>query len=1614
MKTILFALVVAIAVMARIPIACGSQGIPAWPAGGTNNNANGDLACNADGGCVSCIQKPAECNDCNQSPGAPVYTPSLGISYSDWLQNHAGLASWRVTEPMANLWLKDIPFIYKASRGRSVHFALFYKNLTGQEGAADSGNPAIFSVGSRWHTPWRSYIQGISGETTNFWVFHGGGTAHKYTLGVLDYQDRARLTVSGNYYVLDLPNGTRHTFGFTNTMGGTNRYFLTRREDPNGNPMQFQYVVTNNAVRLEKVLDVDNRSITFEYVSVGPYSNMITKVLGPHGLTNVLAYDASGNLTNITDVIGLQSRMVYSSTNLTTLITPYGTNIFAYYSEPGLMNAVHVNEHGIRNHLYLYYDKMDGGKVPSDYLTYRPNTTNGANFSFTNSFDAANSDKRNSFYWNPRQYENITSSVRTALGSGSFNVSNLTSSDYIRARLKHWLKSYGQTNAGRTISLRRDPSPDGTVQGLVRWYDYHNKEGGSSENEGLIPVARIYGYKLPNGEPRFTISDRNELAHMTNKIETYTGTAGACCVRTNRYLYAANNIDLVSKIQIIGSTSKLSISNIWNSFHRVTTNYDALSQATVWTYNPNQQTITKTTPGGLIVSNCYGSSGNSSNFLCEVTKPQIGWTNIMTYTGGNVQCYTDARGLCISNGWDALGRLTCVTYPDATCVINSFTNLDLIQTIGRFNWTNHYSYNGFRQRTLSIDARRGSNIFTYCNCGALDSLSDPLGKTTTFLYDQVGRRQVVVPPGSSPSTNNFDVLGRATNRIDSAGNNTTNCYNNQGLLCVSSNAVGCMRRLIHDAEDRATNVTGASGITANFVFDNLGRKLQFVNASNDVEYFGYSSLGLSGQTNHLGYSTLYGYDVAGRKIAETNANGEVILYSYSQAGDLLKVRDAKGNERSWGYDHYGRITSTTNASGLETLRYAYDPNGRLTNRWSATKGNTVYRYDAVGNLTNVSYPSGASIHYTYDANNRLTKMVDAIGTTVFAYTAFGALSSEDGPWEADTVTYYYNTNGSRIKILLQQPNGSAWEQSYDYDAAERLSATTSPAGCFSYDYDPLCKHAVRRLTLPNAAYATNGHDGLGRLTATVLRNSTNGLLDSHSYGYDAANQRISVTRRTEAIVNYTYDKGGQLIAANGFEPGGAPRLHEQLGYLYDAAGNLANQTNSQFVQTYALDSLNQLSYSTRSGKLTVAGTTTGAATNVTVNTSNAVMYSDSTFASTNHGLVDGTNTFTAVARDASGRSGTNLSSAYLQTTNWFTYDANGNMRSDGVKGFDYDDENQLIRITATNAWKSEFGYDGRMRRRVRDEYVWQSGGWTLMSRTAYVYDGALVVQERDESNLPLRTYTRGKDLSSDLQGAGGIGGLLAYSTAAPVQHAFYHADGNGNVTCLISSNQALAARYVYDPFGNVLASSGPLAEGNLYRFSSKEVHTASGVTYYLSRYYSQQLHRWLNTDPACDRGFALLRRGMALGKSRRTSFSRQDVNLTLFVENNPISLVDPLGEIPFWCPIFGGVRVCNESSHDMVVLSDGGWSTLPPGQCTSRHDDIDGFWFEGVFYAPGNLDYSTVYPGGWWWESVGPIGPAWDGQSQDGSPIDRGGGVNTPPVNPPVYPDAQHPPLPEP
>ena len=163
---------------------------------------------------------------------------------------------------------------------------------------------------------------------------------------------------------------------------------------------------------------------------------------------------------------------------------------------------------------------------------------------------------------------------------------------------------------------------------------------------------------------------------------------------------------------------------------------------------------------------------------------------------------------------------------------------------------------------------------------------------------------------------------------------------------------------------------------------------------------------------------------------------------------------------------------------------------------------------------------------------------------------------------------------------------------------------------------------------------------------------------------------------------------------------------------------------------------------------------------------------------------------------------------------------------------------------------------------------------TATQTHTFLYDGWNLIREEIEAATPTsRSYVWGLDLSGTLQGAGGVGGLLAMLTPdsgllTPVY------DANGNITDLMDTNGAIVAHYEYDGFGNIITQSGASAEVSLFRFSSKYSDPETDLLYYGYRFYNQHIGRWVNRDK--------------LGEIK-------EYNLYSFNINNPISRIDYLG-----------------------------------------------------------------------------------------------------------------------
>jgi RHS repeat-associated protein len=1311
--------------------------------------------------------------------------------------------------------------------------------------------------------------------------------------------------------------------GKTTTLGYNDQGMLIGVSMPYGRSASFTY----GKGQITGSTDAQGMSSSFTYdifphVDLNPYNGQpimetniyLTSLTTPYGTTSFSHFEASPVMA-ITNPPSEQWKIASDGSASITVnyggsTTPAFVGWYGRTAKNGVNKACTVTYPDGSHELYMYrYDSTN--LVPSTYPAAEIPPHVGCTIDDGIDHDSGDVDDpdlidhllstRNTFHWNRQQYALLSTT----------DIQNLSSNDFAVATMKHWLETdttetfyplAPEFNVSGEASLVREASPDGIREGAKTWihYNYNNQAGWHVTGDDTSSTADTL---LPDGSVReITTGYGGGLPGVTT--DTYTTPDGTQNTRQSGYSYDTVHVNDASGNFLYDYYCIQSISDpigyLWFNYSPDGSEMDVISGGgtTSYFYNSRHQVTGIKHANGLTTTNIYGSDG----FLAKSIDIEAGATNLYSFANGLPSTSTSPLGLQLNYSWDNLSRLTGVAFPDGTTAVNSYNRLDLVAQKDRLNHWTHTVYNSLDQPNSFTDANGNITSYSYCSCGALASITDPLGNSTVFTRDYDGNATQAASSDGFSTCYHRNILGQVTNLTTTAGLNLNYSYSGWGLVTRVTSPAGTVFAAAYDVDDRPVAITNAQGVAIANSYDSLGRLTGRDNAFGRTERNTYGPQGI---TEHDGaqwwQSTTYTYDPAGRLAGMTDANGNIDGFTYDAAGQIATLTDGNGNVTSWAYDIYGHSIAKTNGNNVLVETNGYDANGRLTAHWTPAKGLTHYTYDANGNPLTVAYSSGTGITAAYDALNRITSMSDAAGSSTFTWQNFGAfqgvLAAEDGPWANDTVTHGY-ANRLPVSLTLAQPGG-LWSELYGYDSSLRLATIYSPAGTFGYTYNGAGRQ-IQSLSLPGSGNSIAGtYDAAGQLLATALTHGTT-VLDSQAYVYDANGNRTSVTRTDGSHVNYGYDYASQLTSATGYEPNGTTlRKNENFSYQYDPAGNLAARQNNTLWQTFTTDGANELVNVARDNDalLTVAGVLNGHPSGLTVNGQAAAVYNDLTFAAAGVAINDGLNTFTAVVTTASSPM-TNSMTMMLPASANLTYDLNGNLTSDGQKGYGYDCANELASETVTNGWRNEFVYDGLGRRRVRKEYSWSGGAWTETNEVRYVYDGMNVIQERDGNNSPLVSYTRGLDFSGTMDGAGGIGGLLARTDANG--SAFYHADGNGNITAMMDADGNEVAKYLYDPYGNLIAMWGTLAQINTIRYSSKEIDLKSGNYYYGNRFYDPNLQRWPNRDPIEEDG---------------------GINLYEFVKNSPISWFDSDGAAPMSCSdITQTINNNNQSGLDPDII----------------------------------------------------------------------------------------------
>ncbi len=641
----------------------------------------------------------------------------------------------------------------------------------------------------------------------------------------------------------------------------------------------------------------------------------------------------------------------------------------------------------------------------------------------------------------------------------------------------------------------------------------------------------------------------------------------------------------------------------------------------------------------------------------------------------------------------------------------------------------------------------------------------------------------------------------------------------------------------YDAYNRVHQITDSRTGTTTYYYDDQGRRWK-VSAPNPKT---------RSSTNGT-LDTVYHFDVLGQVITTVKPSGGLVHQVYNANGTLHKTHGYHTTDVQWRYNGRGERTHMTTWYGHlnqpattrwhydtrdqlsfkqdaqgQRVHYTYTPGGKLHTRTWARGVKTVYHYDKASNLVHVDYSDQTpDVHFTYTRLGQKKTVQDAGGILTYTYrsdqptvleseTRGGDFQSPPNPQsrsrgipprelynEPKTLTYTQDTlnRPKGFQIGTAEHPTQDYEVTYGYDPANRLDQVSSQGYDFIYKFESMSTTDRLRSVTANGIKHTEYRYEPGRdaITDVINQAGPNRRLISHyTYQYNHDGQRTERTTTTlEPESNILNPPHTDTF-----------RYQEDTGGLIQSIRN--GNSRDSMTEYYGYDKIgNRTSMSKGNGDFALYDT------NVL-------------------------NQYTSIWNQEG-----------IQTV---SHDPDGNQLTRGHQEYTWDAENRLIEVGERGSIRARYTYDHQGRRIAR----WTSDG--IDERYLYETWNLVNVYNAYERN-PIESYRWGKDLSGNLQMAGGVAGLLFGNTSDPLTSLFYFYDGNGNVGEVVDSDGVPLSILAYDSFGNTSSSVDLLA--NRYRHATKPYDRETGFSYYGYRYHDSKSGRWLSTDPIEETGGLLL------------------------------------------------------------------------------------------------------------------------------------------------------------
>ncbi|MBA6233648.1 MULTISPECIES: FG-GAP-like repeat-containing protein [unclassified Colwellia] len=1002
-------------------------------------------------------------------------------------------------------------------------------------------------------------------------------------------------------------------------------------------------------------------------------------------------------------------------------------------------------------------------------------------------------------------------------------------------------------NAGGTVELAR-----------VTTSNTYNGLGGGAE-KGRLDTSSVTHTRGSESKTR-----SSSFGYQANGMLAWSKIDGLKQKTTYKY-NAFGSKEKVCVIDENTSESRCS-TTLWSSDGRFVTGVEnAIAQSERYLYNGQAGSVngriwskTTTGPNQIATTQYFDIQGQlvkeqrADGTTSLITRAYSSSTNL-----GN--CIVNTQKLCFSETTTSSGK------PSSTVWYDAYGRKVKAQTqsFSGNQWSSqYYTFDALARGKTTSEAYFESRLNGLAPTTALDK--------TTFYYDVLGRVTEEKLPDGAINKRRYNAL---ENKYTDGEQNTRT---------ETLNALGQLTKVTTPVHTTITQETGGDEtmLQAKDAFKGMFSAL-YVPTEPTPPTTPPTTI-----TTFVRSITDYQYDVFGKltkvsNYASNNTSQKVTIHTqYDNEGRKNSMYDPDKGYWQYAYNAFGELTAQTSANNLTSRNY-YDVLGRKTKSTEQALGG----YNA----------TVSCFHYgTSTADKNVGKLIkqQQFTSSNSALSGFNCASKIN-----TTATWQQSVNFDQLGRLSGTTTtfeGKSFLQSQTYDAYSRVSTQTLPKGLvvntqYQYGYLKRIKQGnltlreitemdaagrIKKETIGKGIRKTNGYDEIGRVSNISLTKSGGQILHNLSYDYDY------VGNLTERNQNYA----GSINFSENFEYDSINRVKErsidysnidvsqldeafayQQNYEYDFIGNITRKYSSELVRFGEIIDPRPPVF-TPGSHWPISG-----GEREEVNHANNYTYN---YQWQTHS--DSTGAYPLKRRGLH-----NIQKGSNTSYRNYSYDANGNVTSDGSRDYDYTPFDKPWQITS-GVQSSKFKYANRSRY-LREDKIQEKNpsGINYSGLTQYKthYVGAY---ERIE-----RTGGAGSKIEHKYQIAGAV--LTRKEGETTFSTLFAHTDYQGSAITITDENGQMAEQFIYDPWGKktkvIINNNVGSLVGNLTRGSA----TTRGYTghegidhfdliHMNGRVYDAEIGRFLQADP-----------------NIQAPTNSQNYNRYSYVLNNPMSYTDPSG-----------------------------------------------------------------------------------------------------------------------